>query len=247
MKSLPRHFSTGFAWLRERDLRILSAVLLVVCGIWMFLGLADAVLEGETHDLDRWLITAMRNPDNLNDPIGPQWLEEAGRDVTALGGYVVLTGVIASVAGYLSITGKHHAVRLLVGATLGGYLIMTLLKAGINRPRPDDVPHLSHVASASFPSGHAMLSAVVYLTLGSMLTRLVEGRRLKTYILSIALLLTFLVGISRVYLGVHYPTDVLAGWIAGLVWAILCWLLTRYLQRRGTVETDHEEPATMSG
>ena len=83
-----------------------------------------------------------------------------------------------------------------------------------------------------------MLSAVVYLTLGSLLTRLVPERRVKIYFLVVALGLTFLVGVSRVYMGVHYPTDVLAGWTAGLVWALLCWLAARQLQKRGKVEKD---------
>lgn len=241
MVSLRRLAASVRSWLRNRDLRLLLAVLMVVVGGWFFLMLADKVAEGTTHELDRRLILALRHPENPADPIGPPWLEEAGRDFTAMGGYAVLTFVTAAAAIYLGILRKHHAAWLLVGATVGGLGVMHLLKALVNRPRPDLVPHLSHVATASFPSGHAMLSAVVYLTLGAMLTRFVEDRRLKTFILSVALLLTFLIGVSRVYLGVHYPTDVLAGWIAGLVWGVLCWLVTRALQRRGAVEPDSSD------
>jgi undecaprenyl-diphosphatase len=229
---------TARAWFRDRDLRILVAVLLVVAGGWAFRILADLVAEGTTRDIDRRLILALRQPDNPADPIGPPWLEEAGRDFTAMGGYAVLTFVTMAAACSLGILRKHHAAWLLVGATVGGLGVMHFLKALVNRPRPDLVPHLSHVATTSFPSGHAMLSAVVYLTLGAMLARFVEDRWLKSFILLLALLLTFLIGVSRVYLGVHYPTDVLAGWTAGLVWAIFCWLLTRALQRRGAVESD---------
>src|SRR5262249_16044963 len=157
---------------------------------------------------------------------------EAGRDFSALGGFAVLTLITLAVAGYLLIVRKRHAAILLVVAALGGRLVRHVLKALVDRPRPDVVPHLSHLSSASFPAGRAMLSAVVYLTLGAMLARLVERRRVKTYVLTVAILLTFLVGVSRVFLGVHYPSDVLAGWTAGLVWAVLCWLATRYLQRR---------------
>jgi undecaprenyl-diphosphatase len=115
-------------------------------------------------------------------------------------------------------------------------LLSTLLKDVFDRPRPSVVPHLSYVATSSFPSGHSLMAAVVYLTLGSLLARLVQSARLKLYFLSVAVVLACLVGMSRVYLGVHYPTDVLAGWAAGLAWAVLCWLLARYLQQRGAVE-----------
>jgi undecaprenyl-diphosphatase len=106
------------------------------------------------------------------------------------------------------------------------------------RPRPDLVPHLSPVYTSSFPSGHSLIAAVVYLTLGSLLASVISRPMLKVYVLSVAMLLTTAVGLSRVYLGVHYPTDVLAGWLAGLVWALLCWLVARVLQRRGRVESE---------
>jgi undecaprenyl-diphosphatase len=158
--------------------------------------------------------------------------------MTALGGVAVLAMITLGVVGFLWIQKKYHAMWLVVVAMAGGLIISTLLKNVFARPRPQLVTHLSHVYTSSFPSGHSMLSAVVYLTLGALLARFIEGRWSKFYFLSIAMLLTFLVGISRVYMGVHYPTDVLAGWTAGLVWAVLCWLVARYLQRRGAVERD---------
>jgi undecaprenyl-diphosphatase len=133
---------------------------------------------------------------------------------------------------------------LLIIATFGGLIISTLLKNIIARDRPALVPHLSYVTTSSFPSGHSMLAAVAYLTLGSLLARLVVEWRVKIYILLVALLITFAVGVSRVYMGVHFPTDVLAGWSAGLVWACICWLVARYLQHRGTVEPAQEATPT---
>jgi undecaprenyl-diphosphatase len=116
---------------------------------------------------------------------------------------------------------------LLLLSVAGGWLISNGLKLGIARPRPDIVPHLIDVSDLSFPSGHAMLSAVTYLTLGALLSGMQRDRALKIYVVSIAVSLTVLVGISRVYLGVHYPSDVLGGWCAGAVWAVVCWRVSR--------------------
>lgn len=229
------------SWLAGHVNIVLVAVLLIVGGTWGFIELADGVRDGDTQRFDDWAVRAMRRADDPSQPIGPRWLPEVGRDLTALGGVAVLTLTTVFVAGYLLIVRKYHAMWLVLAATLGGLLISTLLKHLIDRARPDLVPHLSHVYTSSFPSGHSMLSAVVYLTLGALLTRLAAERRVKLYFLAAALLLTFLVGVSRVYMGVHYPTDVLAGWTAGLVWALLCWLVARYLQRRGAIEKDADE------
>ena len=121
-------------------------------------------------------------------------------------------------------------------ATSGGLVLSLILKAAFSRPRPSIVPHLSYVHTSSFPSGHSIMSAVVYLTLGALLTQLVGKVQLKFYFLFVAAALSFLVGLSRTYMGVHYPTDVLAGWTVGLVWATLCWVVARSLQKRGIIE-----------
>lgn len=216
---------------------LIAAGIIAICG-WVFLEIADEATEGEPGHIDTRAILMLREPGDPSDPVGPHWLEEAARDVTALGGYTVLSILIASVVGFLLI-GRHYSAALLVlTATLGGLLISTLLKSFYGRPRPDLVPHLVQVSTESFPSGHAMLSAVVYLTLGALLARLVEAWRLRVYFVAVAVLLSLLVGLTRIYLGVHYPTDVVAGWAAGLAWAVLCWTVARYLQRRGVVEKE---------
>ncbi|HUR55658.1 MAG TPA: phosphatase PAP2 family protein [Gemmataceae bacterium] len=221
-------------WLARADLAVLVLAGGLAAATLAFLLAADAVTSsGQTDDR---ILRALREPHDPADPIGPRWFEEAARDVTALGGAAVLTLLVGGVVGYLFIAKKHHAAILVLAATLGGAAISTLLKGYYARPRPDLVPHLSYATSASFPSGHAMLSAVVYLTLGALLARLHEGRWLKVYFVGVAILLTLLVGASRVYLGVHYPTDVVAGWAAGVAWAVVCWLVARRLQRRGVVE-----------
>jgi undecaprenyl-diphosphatase len=216
-------------------------MLLMVVAVWAFIEIADEVVEGETKTFDNWALQAMRVPGDPKTPIGPKWMHEVGRDLTALGGIAVISLMVAAVVGFLWLRQLYGAMWLVLAATLSGLAASTLLKLFFERERPTSVAHLSHVMTHSFPSGHSMLSAVVYLTLGALLGRIVEGWRFKAYFLIVALLLTILVGISRVYLGVHYPTDVLAGWSAGLAWAVLCWLVARFLQRRGAVE----EPAQL--
>jgi undecaprenyl-diphosphatase len=225
-------------WIGRHELKVLVALFALIVAVCVFVAVADEVAEGGTMRFDDWAVKSLRRADDLAQPIGPAWLAEVGRDLTALGGVAVLTLVTLAVVGFLWLRKMYGAMWLVLGATLGGLLVSTLLKNAFDRPRPELVPHLSHVYTSSFPSGHSMLSATVYLTLGALLGRFVQQRRLKAYFLLVAILLTFLVGISRVYLGVHYPTDVLAGWAAGLGWATLCWLAARYLQHQGAVEPE---------
>jgi undecaprenyl-diphosphatase len=237
-------------WLRRHtNLLVLIVAFLIIGGIWAFVQIADEVVEGDTQHFDEWAVRALRMPDpdappgSPQVPIGPRWLREVGRDMTALGGVAVMFLVTAAVAGYLLMVRKYHAMWLVLIATAGGLLVSSILKAAFDRPRPD-VDHYAYVVTSSFPSGHSMMSAVVYLTLGSLLTRVVPERGVKAYLIMVALVLTLLVGVSRVYMGVHYPTDVLAGWTAGLVWAMLCWLVARSLQKRGKIEKDVESHAS---
>jgi undecaprenyl-diphosphatase len=229
--------------LGRHELRIWVVVLLVVSGIWLFAELAGEMIEGDTRAFDEALITAMRNPHDLSDPVGPKWLEEFGRDVTALGGVGILTMLTLAVAGFLILQNKKRTAIFIVAAVAGGLLLSSLLKSSFDRPRPDLVPHGTVVYTSSFPSGHSAMSAVTYLTLGALLARVQRRRRVKAYLIFLALLITFAVGTSRVYLGVHWPTDVLAGWTLGVSWALACWLVARWLQRRGTVDEDPDEEA----
>jgi undecaprenyl-diphosphatase len=207
---------------------------------WAFVEIAGEVIEGDTAKFDRTILLALREPNDPANPIGPGWLEEAARDITALGGHVLLTIIALATLAYLLMTRKRHAALLLIASVGGGMLLSTVLKMGFERPRPDLVPHATRVYTASFPSGHAMLSAVTFLTLGALLARVQPNRRLKAYLLGLAVTLTILVGVSRVYLGVHWPSDVLAGWCVGAAWASLCWFIALQLQRQGQVETGHE-------
>ena len=148
----------------------------------------------------------------------------------------MLVFVTLAAAGYLWLSGRRRSMLLLVASVGGGQMLSTLFKRGFDRPRPDLVPHEAIVYTASFPSGHAMMAAVTYLTLGAMLARVQPTRVLRVYVLALAAIVTVAVGISRVYLGVHWPTDVLAGWTAGAAWALACWTVARWLAQRGAVE-----------
>jgi len=211
-------------------------ILAVATGLVLaFLGLADEVVGGETSAFDNAVLLLFRNPADLNDLIGPAWVEEMGRDITALGSFAFLGLLVAGVTLYLLLARMHHAALLVLVAVLSGTLISTLLKLGFDRPRPE-LSHAAREFTASFPSGHAMLSAVTFLTLGALLARLVPQRALKVYCLGVAIFLTLLVGITRLYLGVHFPSDVLAGWCLGSAWALLCSGVALRLQKRGAVE-----------
>jgi undecaprenyl-diphosphatase len=230
------------AMLRQQGWWVLIVALLIGGGLWGFAELADEVADGETHAFDRAVMLAMRNPLDHADPLGPAWLELMARDVTSLGGTAVLTMLTIAAIGFLLIIRKWGAAVFVAGSIVGGTLLSALLKNWFERPRPDLVPHAVEVTSASFPSGHAMLAMTTYLTLGAVLAEVELERRIKIYTLLWAVFLALLVGLSRVYLGVHWPTDVLAGWCIGTAWALLCAMVALWLQRRGVIE-----PPTSAG
>lgn len=225
------------ARLGSHEFGVLLAVGCVAGGVWLFAAIADEVFEGDTLAFDRRLMLAMRKPGDLT-PIGPPALQDAARDITALGGVSVLALVTMISGGFLWLNGKKHLSLFIYGSVVSGLLASLLLKVLFQRPRPDLVPLAAYASTTSFPSGHSMLSAVTYLTLGALLARAHSRKRLKAFFLLAAISLTILVGVSRVYLGVHWPTDVLAGWTAGASWAILCGLAARWLQRRRTLESE---------
>ena len=237
---------------RERPLRVAHALrrrvegvglllaILASAALWVFVELADYVVEGETAELDRAIVLALRTPGAPGDPLGPLWLEEMGRDFTALGGIGVLGLVAAAASTLLWLQGNRRTACFVAAAVASGLVASLLLKSAFDRPRPELVPRLSYVHTASFPSGHSMMSALTYLTLAALLARHQPARRVKIFLMGLAGLITLLVGVSRVYLGVHWPTDVLAGWALGAAWALGSLLVARALARRGRLE--HETP-----
>ncbi len=215
-----------------REFGIIITCLVVIGGLWFFVEITDSVTDNETRSFDEYVLTSFREAGDLSEPVGPAWGEEVARDITSLGSKTLLILIVLSVSGFLFLKGHKRQGWLILGVSLMGLLLTLGLKSLFMRERPDVVVHLSSAATKSYPSGHTMMSAVIYLSLAAMLAYIQQSRRVKTFILSIGLLITFLVGVSRVYLGVHYPTDVLAGWAIGLAWAAFCWIIFRYINHR---------------
>ena len=214
------------------EIRILLIILPVLAGILIFISIADLVTEGETQQIDNYILKSFREPDDLSQPAFPEWVTSVMKDITSLGSGAVILLFTLIVSGYLLLQKKYYLLMLVLIATIGGGMLIWGLKEFIGRIRPTVVTHLLEEKSFSFPSGHSMMSAIVYLTQAVLLSRIERNRKAKIYLISTALLLTILIGISRIYLGVHYPTDVLAGWVAGISWALLCWYITLLLERR---------------
>jgi undecaprenyl-diphosphatase len=236
--------STG--WLTRLERRELMFLLIGLGGcvlVFVFLALAGEVMEGETLAFDKKIVLGLRKADDPSQPIGPAWITGALMDLTALGGPTVLCLVVLAVVGFLVLQKRYRTGFLVFLTAASGETVGYAMKSLFARPRPTLVPHLREAFSSSFPSGHAMQSAIVYLTLGAMLMRIAEGRLTKIYCLAAAMILTCLVGVSRVYLGVHYPTDVLAGWIVGLFWASVCWLIAQHYDVRAGIREERKKSA----
>lgn len=224
----------------------LTALIVLACS-FLFIKLADAVRSGSTQKFDERVLLSLRRTDTPEIPVGPPWLREAALDATALGSPFVLVLVVSAVVGFLNLQRRYPLAFLVVLTAVGGTVVQSELKQLIGRARPSIVPHLREVTAPSFPSGHAMLSAIVFLTLAALLMPVMPDRRTKLFCLIWALLLTLLVGLSRIYLGVHYPTDVLAGWMAGLVWALLSMALRQLWRGWHAWRVVHRSGAAASG
>jgi undecaprenyl-diphosphatase len=209
------------------------ALLAIVCGaVWGFVELAEELREGELERFDLRLLHLFRDPANPANPVGGRVVQELVRDATALGGILFLALLVTATVAVLWVEKHRRAAVWLSTATLGALALSTLFKSLYSRGRPDVIASELLPSSYSFPSGHSMLSAAVYLTVAALLIQVVPKKRTRALILMVALLLTFLTGFSRVYLGMHYPSDVLAGWTLGLAWAALCWLVAWYTRAR---------------
>ena len=226
-RDLPRLLAAA-----KSELGAVAALMVIAGGLLAFLHVSEEVAEGDTHAFDLAVLTALRLPGDPNSLIGPKWLHIAATDITALGSVTVL-GLIVLLAVIFMASLKRwtEALVVLVGA-VGGMEISQGLKALFGRERPDLVYRAVEASNPSFPSGHAMLSAVVFLTLGALAARFATLRRVKALALGSGVLLSVLVGMSRIYLGVHWTSDVLGGWSLGAAWAMACWLAAWAWERK---------------
>ena len=228
------------------EFRLLLAFLGVTAAIWAFAALTGEVREGETDHIDRTLLLLFRVPGDLSTPIGPRWVQEAARDVTALGGFTVLTLITVVAIIILLMHGRRVQAAIFGGTVVIAQVAAEMLKHWIGRPRPELILQHDLVYSSSFPSGHAMMSPVIYLTLAAFLAAGESRRAVKTLLVVLAAVLVTGVGVSRVYLGVHWPSDVLAGWALGSAIAFAATMALLIVAARGRLaaEVKAEAPGT---
>jgi undecaprenyl-diphosphatase len=216
----------------RREGRMLVYVAAAAGLAFVLLAAADAAFGDAEHSLDNRILLALRLPGDLATPIGPAWLPMVARDLTSLGSWPVLTLLVVILCGYLATKRDVETTVLVLGAAAGQSALVRLLKEIFGRERPTVVPHLVDVSNPSFPSGHAASAAAIYLMLGAILARSATHDAQRTYVILVAIAVTLIIGFTRIYLGVHYPTDVVAGLFVGAVWASCVWLAAYYLQHR---------------
>ena len=221
-------------WLEPKLLGLLAVASAV---LWFFIDFSSEVIEGDTIPIDQAILLSFRAPDDPNKPLGPLWVSEFFRDISGLGGPFVLGLLILATIAFFLLRRQSRTAIFVAISSISGTVLSVLLKLAFDRPRPELVAPLTHASGNGFPSGHAMMSAMIYLTVGALIAQSTSEMRLKVFIMGVAVTLTGLIGISRVYLGVHWPSDVLAGWVAGSFWALLSWIIaqTANLEHRTSV------------
>ena len=229
----PTAFLTRALRVARTEIAAVAALLVVALGTLTFIEVADDMREPDGQAFDQAVLHAVRPfADDPGRPWGPWWLKEAAADLTSLGGISVLTLFALIARGFMLIQGKRLSALLLVVGLAGGVALSEGLKALFERDRPPLEFQAVETLNASFPSGHALLSTVFYLTLGVMLTRAFPRKRMKAYVMGCGILIALLIGLTRIYLGAHWASDVFAGWSVGAAWAMLLWLAAYAIGRR---------------
>lgn len=236
MTAHPIAFTARVLRVAKTEIGLVVPLLLGAAGLALFAGIADGVASGDKQGFD-WSILSWMHP-YADEPArmrGPWWLHEAAMDITALGGISVLI-VFGLIFGFfLLVHGKKLSALLLAVGLAGGVALSEGLKVMFDRPRPPAEYQAVETLNASFPSGHALLATVFYLTIGVMLTRAYPRARMKAYAMAWAVVVVLLIGLTRIYLAAHWATDVLAGWGIGAFWAVLLWLFAYVIERRQRV------------
>jgi undecaprenyl-diphosphatase len=225
-----------------RDTRLLLEVLAVAGLVWIFFAITNAVTQNETQTFDEKVLLSLRTDAAGKDPIGPEWVEVAMVDLSALGSGAVATLVTTLSVVFLLLDRKPRLAIMLAVCALGTYGVMSAFKDIFARGRPVIIHALRGENGYSFPSGHASIGAALYVTLAVLIASGLERRRLRVYVIFAGVGLALLIGFTRIYIGVHYPSDVVAGWTVGTAWATLCGAVSRQLQKRGVVEGTPEAP-----
>ena len=238
---IPDWVENGVNYVARRGWLPILAVLLGVGAFWAFIEIADMATDTDDGPADSHVfdLAVFKSIAGQYDRVSGFW-QEAGRDLTAMGGSTVITLMVAGVVIFLLLSRQWKSALFVVISVAGGLALSLFLKQFFDRPRPDIFDYRSHTMTASFPSGHSANSAVAYFTMAVLLAKLVSGHWMKAYIFAVGLLIPFLVGFSRIFLGVHWPTDVLAGWLLGLSWGLIVWGVATFLQRRGQLEQEGE-------
>jgi undecaprenyl-diphosphatase len=218
--------------IRRIEGRLLLAALALSGAVWAFGGLWDAVEDQHTGGFDRAVLLALRVPGHPDRLEGPRWLQECARDLTALGGFTVLTLVSLMTVAILAMQRRRLQATIFAATVVGAQILAQAIKLIADRPRPDIVAHFDQVYSSSFPSGHSTMAPVVYLSLAVIVGAGEPRRDVRVLLFACAVLVTIAVGFSRVYLGVHWPTDVLAGWALGAAIALVAMIALRFSARR---------------
>ncbi len=200
-------------------------VIVIALGGWVWL-----TFNGAFEAFDHSLLLLFREGSDPATLVGPSWLASVVTGITHIGDSIFLIVLSVGVLGYGVYQRKKLEVLTLVGCIGGVFLLTPLLKNLFGRPRPDIVDHLVHASSASFPSGHTLRSAVVYIALFFILQRLLSVHSLTKYSPIVGILIVA-IGSSRVVLGVHWPSDIIGGWLIAGLWLLLWWPLLR-LQKR---------------
>jgi undecaprenyl-diphosphatase len=214
-------------WLASADLRLMLEIAVVGALIVTFLKIAHEVGDQGSESFDHAILLGLRN--SPTDPIGGPGVQAAIMHLSGLGSGAVTTLVCVIAVTFLCLAGRWRFAGLVVTCAVGTLLVMLILKGIYDRPRPTIVSAIDPPGDESFPSGHSMISSALYPLLGVLIARALPTRRLRVFAVLTGASMALMIGVSRLYLGVHYPTDVLAGWTIGCAWALTCGIIARRL------------------